>query len=76
MRGLTLRQVAERFGVALGTARQWQRDGRFPNSRLAETSIGNVWIVPMSDLRKFKPPIMGRPKKTAKQKVRKSKGPR
>jgi Helix-turn-helix domain len=59
--GMTLKQVAERFGVAASTARLWQSQGYFPNAKLEETVIGPVWLVPKSDVDAFKPPPMGRP---------------
>lgn len=66
--GMTLKQVAEKFGVAASTARLWQSQGYFPNAKLEETVIGPVWIVPKSDVNAFKPPAMGRP--AGKQKAR------
>jgi uncharacterized protein YjcR len=68
MRGMTLKQVAEKFGVAPSTARLWQKQGYFPNAKLEETVLGPVWIVPKSDVSAFKPPIMGRPVGTKKAK--------
>jgi uncharacterized protein YjcR len=64
---MTLRQVAEKFGVAPVTARQWRERGHFPNAKLEETVIGPVWIVPVSDVEAFTPPAMGRPKKANKE---------
>jgi hypothetical protein len=58
---MTLRQIAERFGVAASTARLWQSRGYFPNAKLEETVIGPVWLVPKSDVDAFTPPPMGRP---------------
>jgi hypothetical protein len=59
---LTLKQIAERFGVAIPTAKQWRRQGHFPNARLEQTPIGSVWLVPLSDVNAFKRPVMGRPR--------------
>ena len=75
-RDLTLKQVAERFGVSVSAAKLWQRQGYFPNARLEETPIGPVWLVPQSDLNAFKRPAMGRPpqKKPAKSKAKKRSG--
>ncbi len=68
---LTLKQIADRAGVSVSTAKLWQRRGYFPNARLEETPIGSVWLVPMSDVNAFKRPAMGRPatKKPAKPKA-------
>ena len=59
---LTLKQIAERFGVAIPTAKQWRQQGHFPNARLEQTPIGPVWLVPVSDVEAFKRPAMGRPR--------------
>jgi uncharacterized protein YjcR len=73
---MTLKQIAEQFGVAPSTARLWQSQGYFPNAKLEETVIGPVWIVPASDVKAFSPPIMGRPaskeKKAGEQKAGKA----
>ena len=66
--GLTLKQVAERFGAAASTARLWQSQGYFPNAKLEQTVIGPVWLVPESDVDSFKPPPMGRRPDKAKKK--------
>jgi uncharacterized protein YjcR len=72
---MTLKQIAEQFGVAASTARLWQSRGYFPNATLEETVIGPVWIVPLSDVKAFTPPTMGRPatkeKKAGKRKAAK-----
>lgn len=62
MRGVTLKQIAAQYGVAPNTARQWRAQNYFPNAQLKETPFGKIWVVPKSDLRKFKPPVMGRPR--------------
>jgi hypothetical protein len=68
---MTLKQIAERFGVVASTARLWQSRGYFPNARLEETVIGPVWLVPKSDVDAFTPPPMGRPAgKRAKTKAK------
>lgn len=72
---LTLKQIADRAGVSVSTAKLWQRQGYFPNAKLEETPIGPVWLVPLSDVNAFKRPAMGRPatttKKPAKRRSRK-----
>jgi hypothetical protein len=69
---LTLKQIADQAGVSVSTAKLWQRQGYFPNARLEETPIGLVWLVPLSDVKAFERPAMGRPatKKPAKRKRR------
>lgn len=56
---LTVSEVAQKLGVAEVTARQWARQGRFPNAR--RTRGG--WLVPESDLQNFERPRMGKPKR-------------
>lgn len=68
---LTLKQVAEHFGVSLSTAKQWLRDKGFPAARLEETILGSVWLIPMTDVEKFKRPAIGRP--VGKRKKRRTK---
>jgi hypothetical protein len=58
---LTLKQIADRAGVSVSTAKAWQRQGYFPNARLEETPMGSVWLVPLSDVNAFQRPAMGRP---------------
>lgn len=58
---LTLKKLAERFGVSLSTAKQWHRDRGFPNAYLEKTVIGPVWLIPMADVKNFKRPSIGRP---------------
>ncbi|MCW5967575.1 MAG: helix-turn-helix domain-containing protein [Blastocatellales bacterium] len=62
-RDLTIAEAAERLNAADVTVRLWCRQGRFPNARTEETPFGGYWLIPESDLRKFKPPKMGRPPK-------------
>jgi predicted site-specific integrase-resolvase len=59
--GLTVKELAEHFGVSISTAKSWIRAGLFPNSVLEETPRGPVRRIPRSDVRRFKRPAMGRP---------------
>ena len=60
---LTSRQVAERYKVALSTARAWFLQGLVPDAQLKQTELGPVWIVSESALNGFVPPRAGRPPK-------------
>ena len=60
---LTSRQVAERYKVALSTARAWFLQGLVPDAPLKQTELGPVWIVSESALNGFVPPRAGRPPK-------------
>lgn len=55
---LSVKELAERFGVRGAMARRWCEQGKFPNAR----QIGRVWVVPESDTKNFKRPKRGRPK--------------
>ena len=59
-------EVAKRYDVNSYTVKSWARSGLFPNARLEETIAGSVWLIPDSDLKDFKKPEMGRPKKVKK----------
>lgn len=60
-RDLTAKEVAEKFNVDEQVARRWCRTGLFPNAYPSsiKTGRGNVWMVPESDLKNFKPPRPG-----------------
>lgn len=66
---LTPAQAAKRLGVGKSTVQLWCKRGDvFPNARLVETPLGEVYQIPEKDLVNFTPPKMGRPatkKKTA-----------
>jgi excisionase family DNA binding protein len=64
---LTTAQAAERLNVAQPTVKLWCRQGKFPHATLEQTARGPVWQIPVSDLKDFTPPQMGRPKKTPPQ---------
>ena len=66
MKMLTTSKVAERLGVGQSTVNLWCRQGRFPKAVLVETPQGGYWQIPESDLRGFKKPAMGRPRKPKK----------
>jgi hypothetical protein len=60
---VTSSKAAEILNVAHSTVRAWCRKGLLPNAHLVETLIGNVWMIPVSDLKVFQPPKLGRPSK-------------
>lgn len=59
MKLLTTKEIAERYGVKLITAQKWVQRGLFPNKHM----YGRDWLIPESDLLKFKKPKAGRPRK-------------
>lgn len=59
-------ELAKRFDVNSYTVKGWIRNGLLPNAKLEETVAGSVWLIPESDLKDFKKPEMGRPKKENK----------
>ncbi len=59
---LTTTEVAERLKAADVTVRLWCRQGRFPNARLVEHPRGDYWVIPESEVKKFEPPLIGRPR--------------
>jgi hypothetical protein len=66
---LTVAKVAERLEEMPRTVRLWCEQGRFPNADLRDEARGKVWYIPAADLRRFKKPQRGRPrKKTGKAK--------
>ena len=67
-KGLTVKELADHFGVSVSTAKAWIRADLFPNSVLEETPRGPVRRIPRSDIRAFKRPDMGRPVVTDKDK--------
>jgi hypothetical protein len=63
MKMLGTSEVALRLGVGQSTVNLWCRQGRFAKARLEQTPRGDVWYIPESDLKAFKRPAMGRPRK-------------
>ncbi len=63
MKRLTTAEVAERLGVAQVTVSVWCNRGRFPGAVREDTPRGPVWLIPVSDLKGFKLPKVGRPRK-------------
>lgn len=64
---LTPAQAAKRLGVGKSTVQLWCKRGDvFPNARLEQTPLGEVYQIPESDLVNFTPPKMGRPAKKQK----------
>ena len=58
---LTTADVASRLDADVTTVRLWCRQGRFPSAQ----QVGRDWVIPEADLKTFKPPRMGRPRKQA-----------
>ena len=56
-------EVAKKFDVNSYTVKGWIRAGLLPNAKLEESIAGSVWLIPETDLKDFKKPEMGRPKK-------------
>jgi len=61
---LSIKQVADRLGENSATVKGWRRRGLFPHAELVDTPRGPVWQIPLSDVEKFKKPIVGRPPKS------------
>jgi predicted DNA-binding transcriptional regulator AlpA len=66
---LTVRQVAELTGAAASSIRVWLSDEdarkqRFPGARKESSPIGDYWLIPESDVKDYKNPGKGRPRKT------------
>jgi excisionase family DNA binding protein len=60
MEELTTTQAAERLNAGVSTVRLWCQQGRFPNARAEATPRGNVWFIPVKDLKGFVRPKRGR----------------
>lgn len=60
--GLTIKEVAERLGVAPITVHKWREKGMFPNAYKVYEGARAPWLIPESDLEGFKKPLMGNPK--------------
>ncbi len=60
MQELTTTQAAERLNAGVSTVRLWCQQGRFPNARAEATPRGNVWLIPVKDLKGFVKPKRGR----------------
>jgi excisionase family DNA binding protein len=62
---LTAAQVADRLHVGRSTVNLWCRQGRFPDARMENSPVGSYWLIPESDLKRFKLPTLGRPPRPA-----------
>lgn len=60
-------EVAKKYNVTSNTVKGWAKNGLLPNAKFEESVIGSIWLIPESDLQDFKPPEMGRPKKSKKE---------
>lgn len=56
---LTVKKVAERFGVASSTVRAWCLRGTLKGARLEESPSGSYYAIPESSLAGFDPPKRG-----------------
>lgn len=76
-------EVASKLDVTRAAVTQWCRQGLFRGAFVEETARGPVWHIPQDDLKTFKPPKTGRPRRTdskkkrpAKRARKKSRGPK
>jgi hypothetical protein len=51
------------INVSYPTIAQWVREGRFSGAVRDETERGPVWRIPLTSVKSFEPPKMGRPPK-------------
>lgn len=69
--GLTVRDIAQRYGVTGRTVARWVREGCFPNAHWVNTSGGLAYRIPEQDLISFQPGRhssgLRRPGKSAKR---------
>ncbi len=47
---LTVKEVAEKTGIAVSTVNLYCRNGKFPNAKREESPIGMFWLIPETDL--------------------------
>ncbi len=64
----TIREAAQVMGASESSIRVWlsdesERAKRFPNARKESTPIGDYWLIPESDVKGYKNPGRGRPRK-------------
>ena len=60
---LSVKEAAERIGAGQSSVRLWASQGRFPGARQQTTPFGPYWEIPEIDLKDFKNPGRGRPRK-------------
>ena len=61
---LTVREAAERLGVAAPTIRLWLREGLMKGAELRESELGvPYWTIPETTVSTFDKPKTGRPRK-------------
>ena len=61
---LTVREAAEKLGVAAPTVRLWLREGMMEGAELKESELGvPYWSIPESTVNSFERPKTGRPQK-------------
>jgi hypothetical protein len=70
---LSPRQLAEQMNVAYTTVMSWLQQGLIEGAIKQETPHGHYWEIPLSALKTFKRPKVGRPQKKAIAKQRQPK---
>lgn len=56
MKKLTIKEVAEKFGVGKRVASGWVERGKFPNAEKLDDPYGkSYWVIPETDLENFVP---------------------
>jgi hypothetical protein len=61
---MTARQFAGATGAAYTTVMLWLKRGIVPGAELKEDQRGSYWEIPVSALKTFKRPKVGRPRKS------------
>lgn len=61
---LTTADAAERLNRPERTVRLWCKQGRFEGARAVSTPRGDYWLIPVSALKSFQTPALGRPAKS------------
>lgn len=59
---MTIKEVAEKTGIAHSTVTLYCRTKRFPNAYKEETRFGAFWMIPETDLQFVSKRKPGRPK--------------
>jgi hypothetical protein len=64
---MTAREFAQQMGAAYTTVMLWLHRGLIPGAKLKEDQRGPYWEIPVSALKTFRRPKIGRPKKLKKE---------
>ena len=62
---MTVKEFAGCVGLAPSSVRNLLRKGKIKEARLEQTPVGEVWLLPESLTKSFKPRARGRPRKDA-----------